>query len=156
MNLQDAPTSITSARQPVRQLTVFLDNRVGTMLALLKLLKEHQIVVLGLNLQESAEITLLRMVVNDSESAQTVFMERGISHSESTVTVVELRGDAHDMGHCLSTLLAAEVNVRQCYPLLTRPAEWPVLVLHTDDAEVTQGALAQSGFKTLSQGELSR
>lgn len=149
-------TAITNARQPVRQLTVFLDNRVGTMLAMLKLLREHQIVVLGLSLQESAEITLLRMVVNDPESAQTLFMERGIAHSESKVTVVELRGDAHDMNHCLSGLLAAEVNVRQCYSLLVRPADWPVLVLHTDDAEVANNALAQSGFKTLSQNELSR
>jgi hypothetical protein len=56
MIVQEA-AAITNARQPVRQLTVFLDNRVGTMLALLKLLREHQIVVLGLSLQESAEIT---------------------------------------------------------------------------------------------------
>jgi hypothetical protein len=153
--MQDAP-AITSAKAPVRQLTVFLDNRVGAMLAMLKLLKENQILVLGLNLQESAEITLLRMVVNDPESAQTLFMERGIAHSESSVVVVELQGGAQDLNHCLSTLLVAEVNVRQAYPMLTRPSEWPLLALHTDDAEVTSGALSQAGFKTLSQDELSR
>lgn len=155
MIVQEA-AAITNARQPVRQLTVFLDNRVGTMLALLKLLREHQIVVLGLSLQESAEITLLRMVVNDPESAQTLFMERGIAHSESTVVIVEVKGGAQDLNHCLSGLLAAEVNVRQCYPLLIRPAEWPVMVLHTDDADVASTALAHAGFKTLSQNELSR
>ena len=63
-------------RTPVRQLSVFLDNRVGTFLSLVKLLKENHIELLGVSLLEATEITLLRMVLSDPESAQTVFICR--------------------------------------------------------------------------------
>lgn len=155
MNTND-PAATTSARTPVRQISVFLDNRVGTLMALVKLLNEHHIEVVGLSLQESAEITLLRMLLSDPESAQTLFMERGISHSECPVVVVELHEGVTNLSHCLSALLTAEINIRQSYPLLCRPATWPLLALHLDDPEVGAQALHQAGFKVLTQSDLSR
>jgi len=141
---------------PVRQLSVFLDNRVGTFLSLVKLLKENHIELLGVSLLEATEITLLRMVLSDPESAQTVFMERGIPHTDALLVVVELRDTSHDLSHALSVLLAAEINIRFSYPLLTRPSDYPLLALHVDDVEIGSEALSNAGFKVLSQGELSR
>ena len=143
-------------RTPVRQLSVFLDNRVGTFLSLVKLLKENHIELLGVSLLEATEITLLRMVLSDPESAQTVFMERGIPHTDAPLVVVELRETSHDLSHALSVLLAAEINIRFSYPLLTRPSDYPLLALHVDDVEIGSEALSNAGFKVLSQGELSR
>ena len=143
-------------RTPVRQLSVFLDNRVGTFLSLVRLLKENHIELLGVSLLEATEITLLRMVLSDPESAQTVFMERGIPHTDAPLVVVELRETSHDLSHALSVLLAAEINIRFSYPLLTRPSDYPLLALHVDDVEIGSEALSNAGFKVLSQGELSR
>lgn len=143
-------------RTPVQQLSVFLDNRVGTFLSLVKLLKENHIELLGVSLLEATEITLLRMVLSDPESAQTVFMERGIPHTDALLVVVELRDTSHDLSHALSVLLAAEINIRFSYPLLTRPSDYPLLALHVDDVEIGSEALSNAGFKVLSQGELSR
>jgi hypothetical protein len=72
------------------------------------------------------------------------------------VVVVELHDGATNLTSCLSALLAAEVNIRQSYPLLARPNSWPLLALHVDDPEVGAGALNQAGFKVLTQGDLSR
>ena len=143
-------------RTPVRQLSVFLDNRVGTFLSLVRLLKENHIELLGVSVLEATEITLLRMVLSDPESAQTVFMERGIPHTDAPLVVVELRETSHDLSHALSVLLAAEINIRSSYPLLTRPNDYPLLALHVDDVEIGAEALSNAGFKVLSQGELSR
>ena len=149
-------TAISIAKTPVRQLSVFLDNRVGALMALVKLLNEHHIEVLGYSLQEAAEITILRMIVTDPDSAATLFMERGIAHTDSPMVVVELREGAHGLGQCLSALLTAEINIRSSYPLLTRPDQGALLALHVDDAEVGAEALNASGFRVLAQGELSR
>lgn len=154
--MDSSDTSTEIARTPVRQLSVFLDNRVGTFLSLVRLLKENHIEVLGVSLLEATEITLLRMVLSDPESAMTVFMERGIPHTEAPLVVVELRDGSHDLSHALSVLLAAEINIRFSYPLLTRPTDFPLLALHVDDVEVGSGALSSAGFQVLSQGELSR
>lgn len=146
----------TQARSPVRQLSVFLHNRVGALLGLVKLLNDHQIEVLGLSLQDSVELTLVRLVVSDPETAECVFAEQGLSCAARTIVVVELREGVHDLGHALSGLLAAEINIHHSYPLLTRPGGKPLLALYLDDAEVGAEALGKIGFKVLSQGDLSR
>jgi hypothetical protein len=146
----------TRARSPVRQLSVFLHNRVGALLGLVKLLNDHQIEVLGLSLQDSVELTLVRIIVSDPETAECVFAEHGLSYASRVIVVVELREGAHDLGHALAGLLAAEINIHHSYPLLIRPAGRPLLALYLDEAEVGAEALGKSGFKVLSQGDLSR
>ncbi len=154
MNSQDAQTKI--ARTPVRQLSVFLENRVGAMMALIRMLHENHVEVLGMALQEAAELTILRMVLSDPDSAQALFMEKGIPYTETHVVVVELIEGAHDLCHALSMLLTAEINVRSCYPLLNRPHLGALLALHLDDPDVGADALNNGGFKVLTQEGLSR
>ena len=57
--------SITQAASPVKQLTVFLHNRVGALLALVKLLHDNKVEVLGFSVQDAVEMTLVRLVVTD-------------------------------------------------------------------------------------------
>jgi hypothetical protein len=149
-------TETTPARSPVRQLSVFLHNRVGALLSLVKLLNEHQIEVLGLSVQDSVDLTLVRLIVTDPQSAEDVFIAAGHSCASKAIIVVELKQGVHDLGHALSGLLAAEINIHHSYPLLIRPSDKALLALHVDDPEVGGESLSKCGFKVLSQDELTR
>ena len=70
--------------------------------------------------------------------------------------VVELKEGAADLAKVLSTLLMAEVNIIFSYPLLVRPHGRAVLAMHLDDSECSIDVLRASGFKVLSQADLSR
>ena len=149
-------TVAVPASTPVRQLSVFLHNRVGTFMALVKLLNDHHIEVLGLSMQETTELTFARLILSDPESAATLFMERGIPHTDCSVLVVEVRDGVHNLALCLAALLAAEINIQFSYPMLTRVSSWPLLVLHVDEPDVAADALHVAGFKLVTQGDLSR
>ncbi|MFO1486210.1 MAG: acetolactate synthase [Verrucomicrobiaceae bacterium] len=146
----------TPAGTPVRQLSVFLHNRVGALMALVKLLSEHHVEVLGLSLQDTTELALVRLVPSDPETAEMLFIERGIPHAVCPVTVVELRETERSLAQALAALLSAEVNIDFSYPLMVRPAQHPVLVLHLDSPDVAAEVLTQAGFKVLMQEDLSR
>jgi hypothetical protein len=147
----------TRAKEPVRQLSVFLHNRVGALLSLVKLLNEHDIEVLGLSVQDSVELTLVRLVVTDPDSAKAVFEADGHSCASKPIVVVELKEGVHDLAHALTGLLAAEINIHNAYPLMVRPTSGrPLLALYVDDYETGGESLSKSGFKVLTQGELSR
>lgn len=155
----DIPTfvpDITQARSPVRQISVFLHNQVGALLALVKLLNDHQIEVLGFSVQDSVELTLVRLVVTDADGAHDILMQHGHSCTSRTIIVVELKGGVHDVGHALSALLAAEINIHHAYPLLARTHGKPLLALYVDDPEIGEEALCKGGFSVLCQGDLSR
>ena len=146
----------TPAGSPVRQLSVFLHNRVGALMSLVKLLNEHRIEVLGLSLQDTTELALVRLIPSDPETTEMLFIEKGIPHVVCPVTVVELRETEHSLVHALSALLTAEVNIDFSYALFVRPAQHPVFVLHLDSPEVGAKVLSSAGFKVLNQEDLSR
>lgn len=146
----------TPAGSPVRQLSVFLHNRVGSLMALMKLLAEHRVEVLGLSLQDTTELALVRLIPSDPETTEMLFIEKGIPHAVCPVTVVELRETDRSLTHALAALLAAEINVNFSYSLFVRPSDRPVIVMHLDSPDLGTEVLSNAGFKVLMQEDLSR
>lgn len=152
-------SAITSEKMKtpqVRQFSVFLKNKVGALLEIVRILDEHNIVVLALSIAESSETAISRMIVSDPDRTAELFREHDIAHSECELMVVELPGGPGDLSGVLAALLMAEVNVYFIYPLLVRPRGHPVLALHLDDIECATSVLLGEGFKLLNQGDLSR
>ncbi len=140
----------------IRQISVFLQNRVGALMALTKLMQDHSIEILGISMQDTTEMTLVRLIVSDPESACLLFIERGIPYAECRILVVELSESDHRLADCLSCLLAAELNIEFCYSLLVRPHDFPLLAIHCDEIDVGSDSLSKAGFRILCQGDLSR
>ncbi len=70
----------------VRQFSVFLQNKVGALLEVVKLLNEHNIVALALSIQDSSESSIGRMIVSDPERVTELFHKHDIAFSECEVT----------------------------------------------------------------------
>ncbi len=140
----------------VRQFSVFLQNKVGALLEVVKLLNDNSIVVLALSIQDSSESAIGRMIVSDPERTAELFQENDIPHSDCEMMVVELDEGPADLARVLASLLMAEVNIYFSYPLLIRPRGRAILALHLDDIECASSVLTGEGFTLLNQGDLSR
>lgn len=151
-----AKTSEKLGSPQVRQFSVFLQNKVGALLEVVKLLNERNIVVLAISIQDSSESSIGRMVVSDPDHVAELFHEHDIPFSECDVLVVELPDGAGDLSRVLAALLMAEVNIFFSYPLLIRPRGRAVLAMHVDDTECSESVLRGEGFKIYSQADLSR
>ncbi len=146
----------TTSGTPVLQFSVMLENRVGALLALVKLLNDHQVDVIGLSVQDSYDTTVVRLVVTDPDTVQTVFIEKGIAFGSCELLVVALPKGPAQLGECLSALLQAETNIYFCYPLLVHPGDKTMLALRLDDHEFGSDVLHNNGFNVLCQEDLSR
>jgi len=140
----------------VRQFSVFLQNKVGALLELVRMLDESNIVVLAISIADSSESAISRIIVSDPDRTGEIFRERDIPHSESDLLVVEMKQGPGDLSGVLAALLMAEVNIHYSYPLLVRPRGRAVLAMHVDDIECASSVLIGEGFKVLNQGDLSR
>jgi len=125
-------------------------------MALIKLLQDNSIEVLGLSMQDTTEMTLVRLVLTDPDLAGMVFIEKGIPHTDCNIVVVELSEAGHRLADCLAAFLSAELNVEFCYPLLVRPGLHPLMAFHVDDTDIAGDVLNQGGFRVFCQGDLSR
>lgn len=140
----------------VRQYSVFLANRVGALMEVVKMLAEARVVVLALSIQDSSETSIARMVVSDPELLEELFDRNDIAFGVCEVVVAELEEGASDLPRLLAALLEAEVNILFSYTLLVRPRGRPLLAIHTDDLECASAVLGGRGFRLLQQSDLSR
>jgi hypothetical protein len=156
MTQQSPSTKEGVTGAPVRHFSIFLDNKVGALLEVVKLLEQKGVIVLAFSIVDSAESSIARMIVSDPALVSKLLHEHDIAFSQTTVLVVELAEGAADLGHVLSCLLMAEVNLLFSYPLLVRPRGKALLVLHVDDNECASTVLQGEGYQILTQGDLSR
>lgn len=153
----DFPETTSKLGGPlVKQFSVFLPNKVGAMLEVVKLLNSHHSHVVAISVSESTDSAIARIIVSDPEGVEQLFRENNIAFGMCEVVVVELREVATQLAKLLASLFMAEVNVHFTYPLLTRPRGLAALALHVDDNECASSVLTGAGFKILSQGEISR
>jgi len=150
------PTKETVTGAPVKHFSIFLHNKVGALLEVVRFFEEKGVVVIAFSIVDSAESAIARMIVSDPELVSSLLHERDIAFSQTTVLVVELAEGAADLGRVLSSLLMAEVNLLFSYPLLVRPRGKALLVLHVDDNECASTVMQGEGFNLLTQGDLTR
>ncbi|MGA3170221.1 MAG: acetolactate synthase [Chthoniobacteraceae bacterium] len=140
----------------VQQFSIFLMNKVGALLDVVKMLNEHAVDVLALNVQDSADAAIVRIVVSDPEAVGSLFASHEIACSVCELVVAELREGASELSKLLTALLMAEVNVHGCYSLLSRPRGNTALALHVEDNECAIAVLRSHGFRLLDQTDISR
>lgn len=140
----------------VNQFSIFLANKVGALMSVVTLLNSHNVHVVALSVQDSADTAIVRIVVSDPESVQNIFTEHDIPFAVCDLVVVELVEGATELGELLAALLAADVNIFGSYALLTRPRGRTALALHVEDNECATAVLNSHGFTILGQSDISR
>ena len=153
----DPPKTSSKLEGPlVKQFSVFLPNKVGAMLDIVKLLSTHHTHVVALSVSESTDSAIARIIVSDPQRVEKLFRENNVGFGVSEVVVVEMREVATQLVKLLAALVMAEVNVHFAYPLLIRPRGFSAIALHVDDTDCASSVLTGEGFKMLSQDDISR
>src|SRR5438270_17763 len=75
----------------VRQFNVFVENRVGNLLAVVRRFETTDIRIVSLTVVDSADCAIIRMVLSDPERAREIFERAGLPITETDLLVVQLR-----------------------------------------------------------------
>jgi hypothetical protein len=139
----------------VRQFNVFLENRVGALLMLVRLFETTDIHVVSLTVVDSADCAIIRIVLSDPERALEILHQAKLPITESDLLVVQLPEAPHPLLNICKALLVAEINIHYAYPLLIGPQGHAAMALHVDDHETAVRTMTQQGFTIFTEGDLS-
>ncbi len=153
MDIESTPTI---QGDPVRQFSVMLENRAGALHSLVKLLEDFNIHILGISVQDSFDVTILRLVVSDPEGLETLLIERGISFSVNEILVIELGSGPTSLAGCIAALSRVETNIHISYPLLMHRGGHPLFAISVEDPDFAYSPLQAQGFTVVFQNDLSR
>lgn len=138
----------------IRQFTVFLENRVGQLLEVVRRFEGSHVRIVALTISDSAECAVVRFLLSDPEQGRDVLERAGLAIIESDLIGVELPDSPQPLLQVCTALLQAEINISQVYPLLTRPRDCPVVALMVDNIDLANETLASKGFKTINEDDL--
>ena len=154
MSLEPMETAASHDFPTVRQLSVFLENRVGQLLRLTRLLEQTDIHILAISVVNAVDCAVIRMIVDQPDEAAELIRQNRFSMSETELIVVTLPPGKRALLHVWTAMMAGEVNVAYAYPLLVRPYGSPAIALQADSPEMAINVLRSKKFHVLDQSEL--
>ena len=131
----------------LKQITVYAENKKGTMKDITGILAGHDINIWGSVTNDGAEYGINRMVVSDPDKAKEVLTEKGYLCRFVDVLAVEIEDTPGALNTLLTALLDSNVNVDYTYLSFNRDSSTPVMILHTADPEEVEICLRAKGFK---------
>ena len=140
----------------VRQFNVFLENRVGGLLSVVRRFEATDIRIVSLIVNDLSDCAIIRLVLSDPERALEVFEQARLPITESDLLVVQLPDGPHPLPRICKALLAAEINIDYAYQLLVGTQVLPALALRVDDLETAVSTLRSQGYTILTENDLSQ
>ena len=139
----------------IRQISVFLPNRMGALLMLTRLLEREDIHIRSLSILDAADHAVIRLVVDKPTLAVSTLEAEGYKLFDTDLLAVRLPEGRHaSLRKMLQALLMAEVNIDYIYPVLAGHDGKAVVAIHVKEQEDAVRTLRDHGFKILNQDEL--
>jgi hypothetical protein len=154
MSLEPFETAEAHGVPQVRQISTFLENKVGALVRLTKAFEGTDIRIFSLSIINSVDCAIVRLLVDHTDHAEQVIRKAGFPVSTSELLIVELPPGKTGLLSICSALLAGEVNILYAYPLLTRSHGRSALALQVDDVEDAAAILEAKRFTLLDEGDL--
>jgi len=145
----------TISADPVKQFSVFTENRVGRFYDLTALLAAHQVHLVAAVVLDVTDSAVVRLIVDDPDQTRELLAGHDFPFSETDILAVEMSGE-NGLKPVLAALLEAEINIHYIYSFMKRPEGRAAFALHVEDAEIGAQALGHRGFKVLTQRDISR
>ena len=148
-------TAAPVAADPVKQFSVFIENRVGRLHDLVALLAKHNVHIMAMTTIDQTDTALDRFVVDDPDRARELMAAINFFFTECEVVAGEISNESQ-LSAVLGSLITVEVNIHYAYSFLMRPRGKSALVLSVEDNDLAASALNTRGFKVLTQRDISR
>ena len=137
----------------VNQVSVFLENKPGTLNKLTEVLAANEINIRALSLAETNEFGIVRMLVNDVFEATTVLKENNFVATLTPVLAYAIQDEAGYLNNLLQHFSAADVNIEYMYAFAGK--ERAYMIFRVNDTKKAESLLKSKGLKSLTQEEIS-
>ena len=138
----------------IRQFTVFLENRVGQLLEVVRRFEGTGIRIVALSINDSAECAFVRFLLSHPERGREILERAGLALIETDLIGLELPAGSQPLLQICTALLQAEINIIQAYPLMLRSHGAPAVAIMVDNTEVALDMLARKGFRMITEHDL--
>lgn len=125
-----------------KQLSVFLENRPGTLAAMCECLADKGVNLLAMTVSDTVDHAVVRMVVDEPDKAIHVLGQAGTLVLTADVLVIEVPNHPGGLAQLAEQLARNHINIEYAYSTTSPEQPVGVMVLRTHDAERALQALS--------------
>jgi len=130
----------------VKQLSVFLENKAGTMAELSHLLADKGINLRALCIADTQDFGIVRLITTEPELTLMHLREAGYICTITEVLAVAVDDTAGGMNGILVALADANLSIEYTYASLSPKAGKAFLIVRVKDNEAAEAALTAAGL----------
>lgn len=139
----------------VTQFSVFLENRVGQLLDVIRSFQGSKVKIVGLTISDSADCSIIRLILSHPEQGREILSLNKHAFAENELVAAELPISSSSLADMCLALLRAEINIHYAYPLIVQPHGRPAVAMHVDNNEQASRSLHEMGFEILCEADLA-
>ena len=139
----------------IRQVSVFLDNKTGSLAKMSRHLADKGINLRALSVSEARDFGTVRLIVPDPDKCIHVLKEADYHFSETDVLAIEVADRPGGMADVLEIIAGEHLNVEYIYSMIETRAGLAAVVLRTGDPIKTSAALRAKGVKLLATEDIT-
>ena len=118
-----------------KQLSVFLANKPGTLADVCEELVKAGINIIAMTITDTADHSVVRLVLSDPDKALAIFEERGVLTVGSKVLMIENSNKPGSLGRIAQRLAKGKINIEYAYLATSPGAKSGLLILRVDDTK---------------------
>lgn len=139
----------------VKQISVFMENRPGRLAEITKILSENGIDIRAINIADTTDFGILRMIVNDEVKAEKVLRENDMTANISEVIAISISDSVGAFGKVIGLLKDEEISIEYIYSFIGEKSTKAVIVIKTSDLETSTKVLSAAGVKVLTKEDVN-
>ncbi len=138
----------------VHQLSVFIENKSGTLVKVLKLLKKENIQLIASTIADTADYGICRIICSEPDKAYNVLKEAGVAVSLCEVFAIELDDRPGKAADAIELFAGEGISIAYLYSFLLNGKG--VLIFRTDNSDKASEIIAANDLKLIREKDLSK
>lgn len=138
----------------VHQLSIFLENRSGTLVKVLKILKDQGIQLIASTIADTAEYGICRIICSEPVHAFDILRDAGVAVSLCEVFALELDDEPGRAADAIGIFAAEGLSIAYLYSFLLNGKG--VLIFRTDNADKARDVIKRNSLSFIPEKDLSK
>lgn len=140
----------------IDQLSIFVENKAGSLVRITRILAEAQVDIRAMSLADTADFGILRLIVDRTQAAVDALRGSGCIVSVNEVIAVLIPDTPGGLSTILSILADHGQFIEYSYAFITRRSSKACVVFRVEDNGKAQEVLEAAGVSLADAGELFR
>lgn len=137
----------------VHQLSIFIENKSGTLVRVLKLLKEEGIQLIASTIADTADYGICRIICSEPVRAYEVLKNAGVAVSLCEVFAIQLDDVPGCAADAIELFAHEGISIAYLYSFLL--CGKGVLIFRTDNADKAREVILKNDLKVIPEKDLS-